>query len=58
MEKLQNINQSNLVDYLCVATLGLLFGFVQMPDIEAMITKLENAIQGGENAEADSAEVA
>lgn len=58
MEKLQNINQSNLVNYLCVATLEMLFGFVQMPDIEAMTTKLENAIKGGENAEADIAELA
>lgn len=58
MEKLQNINQSNLVNYLCVATLEMLFGFVQIPDIEAMTTKLENAIKGGENAEADIAELA
>lgn len=55
---MQNINQSNLVNYLCVATLEMLFGFVQMPDIEAMTTKLENAIKGGENAEADIAELA
>lgn len=58
MEKLQNINQSNLVNYLCVATLEMLFGFMQIPDIEAMTTKLENAIKGGENAEADIAELA
>lgn len=38
--------------------LGMLFGWKEPPDLSKFKSKLENAIQGGENAEADIAELA
>jgi hypothetical protein len=49
---------SNMADIFSMFFLGMLFGWKEPPDLSKFKPKLENAIQGSENAEADIAELA